>query len=113
MGLSQLKRVAFPTPCYFSEETKQKLLETITEMVHVEGSMLSSTQSIGYKGEPFSFDEERQVRLRCQLDAMCFHLYGIKEEDVLFVLENDYIQCSQEEMDWILQEFEALEEIQE
>ncbi|MBK05490.1 MAG: hypothetical protein CL920_35200 [Deltaproteobacteria bacterium] len=113
VGLSQLKRVAFPTPCYFSEETKQKLLETITEMVHVEGSMLSSTQSIGYKGEPFSFDEERQVRLRCQLDAMCFHLYGIKEEDVLFVLENDYIQCSQEEMDWILQEFEALEEIQE
>lgn len=36
---------------------------------------------------PFRWDEERRLHLRCQLDALYFHLYGLGREDADYVLE--------------------------
>lgn len=35
---------------------------------------------------PFAWDEERRLHLRCQLDALYFHLYGLSREDTEYVL---------------------------
>ncbi len=44
-------------------------------------------EDCGYTGEPFRWDEERRVLLRCELDAAYFHLYGIGRDDVDYILE--------------------------
>jgi hypothetical protein len=37
--------------------------------------------------EPFIWDEDRRFKIRCELDAMYFHLYGINRDDVDYILE--------------------------
>jgi len=50
-------------------------------------------QDMGYVNEegkvraPFVWDEERRLHLRCQLDALYFHLYGLTREEADYVLE--------------------------
>lgn len=38
-------------------------------------------------GAPFIWDEERRFLLRCELDALYFHLYQISREDVDYIME--------------------------
>lgn len=37
--------------------------------------------------EPFHWDEERRFKIRCELDALYFHLYGINRDDADYILE--------------------------
>lgn len=37
--------------------------------------------------EPFIWDEERRFKIRCELDALYFHLYGINRDDTDYILE--------------------------
>lgn len=37
--------------------------------------------------EPFIWDEARRFKIRCELDALYFHLYGINRDDADYVLE--------------------------
>jgi hypothetical protein len=41
----------------------------------------------GFEGEPFVWNEDRRFLLRCELDALYFHLYGIERDDVDYILE--------------------------
>ena len=36
---------------------------------------------------PFIWDEERRFKIRCELDAQFFHLYGINRDDADYILE--------------------------
>ncbi len=40
-----------------------------------------------YDGPPFRWDDERRFTLRCELDALFFHLYRISRHDVDYILE--------------------------
>ena len=40
----------------------------------------------GYEGPPFRWDPERRFRLRCELDACFFRLYGLTRQEVDYVL---------------------------
>ncbi len=42
---------------------------------------------LGYKGEPFLWDEKERIHLQSQLDALFFILYGIEREDVDYIME--------------------------
>ena len=37
--------------------------------------------------EPFHWNEDRRARIRAELDAFFFHLYGIARDDVDYILE--------------------------
>lgn len=37
--------------------------------------------------DPFIWDEERRFKIRCELDALYFHLYGINRDDADYILE--------------------------
>ena len=41
----------------------------------------------GFPRPPFKWDEERRFRLRCELDAAFFHLYGIARDDVDYIMD--------------------------
>jgi hypothetical protein len=42
---------------------------------------------LGDDGGPFRWDEERRFRMRVELDATFFHLYGIERDDVDYIME--------------------------
>lgn len=42
----------------------------------------------GHNGPPFRWDEERRMLLRCELDALYFHLYGLSREDTAYILDS-------------------------
>ncbi|MEA3400144.1 MAG: hypothetical protein U9R79_02755, partial [Armatimonadota bacterium] len=45
---------------------------------------------VGENGEvlpPFEWDEERRLHLRCQLDALFFHLYDLGREATTYILD--------------------------
>ncbi|MBZ0310607.1 MAG: hypothetical protein K8I82_31400, partial [Anaerolineae bacterium] len=45
-------------------------------------------QDVGYNGAPFIWHEERRFLMRCELDALYFHLYHIAREDVDYIMDN-------------------------
>lgn len=65
---------------------------------------------------PFVWDEERRFDLRCDLDALYFHLYGISREDADYIMETFPIVKRKDEAAYgryrtkevILQKYDAL-----
>ena len=52
---------------------------------------------MGYAGPPFLWDEKRRLHLRCQLDALYFHLYGLTADDAAQILATFPIVQRQDE----------------
>ncbi len=49
--------------------------------------MAPFARELGYCGPPFTWDDEERRHLRSRLDALYFHLYGLRREDADYVLE--------------------------
>jgi hypothetical protein len=63
------------------------LLPLVLELTYTAYDLQGFAQNCGYTGEPFRWDEARRFLLRCELDAAYFHLYGIRRDDVDYILE--------------------------
>jgi hypothetical protein len=59
----------------------------VLELTYTAWDLVSFARDIGYSGAPFGWDPERRFMLRCELDAACFHLYGISHEDANYILD--------------------------
>ena len=44
-------------------------------------------RDLGYEGAPFEWDEKDRRHRMARLDALFFHLYGIKRDDAEYILE--------------------------
>ena len=61
--------------------------DAVLELTYTAHDMAPFAQDIGFLDEtgivqpPFSWDEERRLRLRAKLDAVYFHLYGVTDRD--------------------------------
>lgn len=82
------------------------------------------SKDLGYEGEPFIWDEEERFQLKCELDAIYGHLYGLTREEFDYILETfpivkrkdldkygtyrtkDTILQLYDEMDWVKEEME-------
>lgn len=57
------------------------------ELTYTSWDMQPFAHDLGDTGPPFRWDEERRAVLRAELDAACFHLYGIdNRDDVDYIL---------------------------
>ncbi len=67
--------------------------ERVLELTYTAHDMAGFAEDMGYVDEqgevrpPFAWDEERRLHLRCQLDALSFHLYGLGREDAAYILD--------------------------
>ena len=52
---------------------------------------------LGHEGAPFEWDEEDRRHRIARLDALFFHLYGIKRDDAEYILETFPIVREQDE----------------
>jgi hypothetical protein len=60
----------------------------VLELCYTAWDMEGFARDLGDQGPPFQWDEERRFRLRAELDAVFFHLYGIERDDVDYIMES-------------------------
>lgn len=53
----------------------------VLELAYTAWDMAPFARDLGDQGPPFRWDEDRRSVLRAELDAACFHLYGIEDRD--------------------------------
>ena len=61
--------------------------ERVLELVYTAVDMEPFARDMGYAGPPFAWDPARRFTLRCELDALFFHLYGICRDDVAYIMD--------------------------
>jgi SOS-response transcriptional repressor LexA len=59
----------------------------VLELVYTSWDLQAFALDLGYDAPPFRWDPDRRFRLRCELDAAFFHLYGISGEDCAYILD--------------------------
>jgi hypothetical protein len=64
----------------------QSIQRLVLELVYTSHSVAAFAQEYGYEGPPFRWNEDRRSLLRCELDAIYFHLYGIDRDDVNYII---------------------------
>ncbi|MBE2192839.1 MAG: class I SAM-dependent DNA methyltransferase, partial [Anaerolinea sp.] len=63
------------------------IVPRVLELTYTAWDLQPFAQDVGYHGAPFVWDEERRFLMRCELDALYFHLYQISRDDVDYIME--------------------------
>jgi hypothetical protein len=100
----------------------KKIQESVMRLVYTDYYLKDYAIEMGYYGEPFTWDEEERFQLKCELDAIYGHLYGLTREEFDYILETfpivkrkdiekfgtyrtkDTILQLYDEMDWVKEE---------
>jgi hypothetical protein len=67
------------------------------ELVYTSDDMAPLAADCGVERDPFPWDDERRFRLRCELDAAYFHLYGVSIDDVEHVMDSFWVVRNRDE----------------
>jgi hypothetical protein len=87
MGIFIWKQLPVPTPAML-EPHLDFIVPRVLELVYTAYDMAPLARDLGDEGEPFRWDSGRRARLRAELDAFFFRLYGIDDKaDVDYILE--------------------------
>lgn len=63
------------------------ILPRVLELSFTAWDLQHFAQDCGYAGAPFTWNEHRRFLMRCELDALFFHLYKIKPLEVDYIME--------------------------
>lgn len=74
---------SFDKPCPWSstENIADFIRSRVLELTYTAYDLEPFARDLGYEGPPFLYDPERRFRLRCELDALFFHLYLPADSD--------------------------------
>jgi hypothetical protein len=64
------------------------IVRSVIELSYTSNSLSVFAHDCGYSGPPFRWDVKRRFLLRCELDALFFHLYGINRDDVDYIMDS-------------------------
>lgn len=78
---------AFTRQGWFGESMAGWLAPRVLELCYTAWDLQSFAEALGWMGAPFCWDSERRAVIRAEIDAAVFHLYGLAEVDVEYVLE--------------------------
>jgi hypothetical protein len=59
----------------------------VLELVYSAWDMRGFASELDWEGPPFRWNAERRARLRSEVDAAYFHLYGVERDDVEYIME--------------------------
>ena len=61
--------------------------DRVLELTYTAWDLQSFAEDLGYDGPPFTWDEERRHRLKCELDAIFAHMYQLDRADLEWILD--------------------------
>ena len=76
-----------PAPWSQAQSVAEWMKSRLLELSYTAVDMAGFAKDLGYDGVPFRWDAARRSRLRAELDAACFHLYGLNRSEVQHVME--------------------------
>jgi hypothetical protein len=76
-----------PCPWEKAQTLAEWIRPRVLELTYTAYDLKPFAEDLGYRGEPFIWNEERRMLLRAELDAAFFHLYGVSEADVDYIME--------------------------
>ena len=88
-----IKQLPIPPPEVFLEDAvegftyAELIVPRVLELTYTSYEVESLATDLGGGGPPFSWDEERRHRLRCELDAILAHLYRLDRSELEWILE--------------------------
>ncbi|BBZ55243.1 Eco57I restriction-modification methylase domain-containing protein [Mycolicibacterium phocaicum] len=77
-----------PTPWDARRSVDAWVMQRVAELVYTAVDMVAFASEYDLGLEPFCWDPVRREVRRAELDAAFFHLYGIKRDDVDYILES-------------------------
>ena len=63
------------------------IVPRVLELTYTAHDLDTFAVDIGYDGSPFAWDDLRRHRLRCELDAVYAHMYGLERAEVEWILD--------------------------
>ena len=88
-----IKQLPLLPPEAFLEELRPGMtyadfvMPRVLELTYTSYELESFAQDLGYEGPPFAWDEERRQVLKCELDAIFAHMYGLDRPDLEWILD--------------------------
>jgi len=82
-----LKQLPVIPPHTYTPALLNFITPRVLELTYTAWDLRPFAQDVGYDGAPFIWDEERRFLMRCELDALYFHLYQISRDDVDYIME--------------------------
>ena len=71
----------------FGRKTAREIVrDLVLKLTYVSNDMAPFAKDMGFEGKPFAWDPAARRHARAKLDALYFHLYGIAEDDIRYVL---------------------------
>ncbi|MFQ3565936.1 MAG: N-6 DNA methylase [Aggregatilineales bacterium] len=87
MNFFYVKQFPVIPPHTYTQALLDFIVPRALELTYTAWDLQPFAQDVGYHGPPFVWDEERRFLLRCELDALYFHLYPIERDDVDYIME--------------------------
>jgi len=87
LGQFHLKQFPVIPPISYMQSIKTFVVQRVLELTYTAWDLQPFAQDVGYPGPPFIWDEERRFLMRCEVDALYFHLYQISRDDVDYIME--------------------------
>jgi hypothetical protein len=81
-----LKQLPLPAPDSIPPALENRLVRTVLRLVYTTPELRAFARECGHREAPEQLDEEERFRLRCEIDAACFRLYGLVRGEVEHVL---------------------------
>ena len=101
-----VKQLAAPTPSQFEtvhpwakEPLEAWVAPRVLELVYNSYRIAAFARDLGDTGMPFRWIPERREALRAELDAVMMHVYGLKRDEVEYVLDSFIVLRKYEEHD--------------
>jgi hypothetical protein len=75
-----------PLPWTPDQSAAEWVISRVLELTYTAIDLTSFAKELGYDGPPFTWNDERRLLLRAELDACFFHLYGIERDDIEYIM---------------------------
>ena len=82
-----LKQLPVIPPHTYTPALIDFITPRVLELTYTAWDLQPFARDLGYQGGPFVWCEDRRFLMRCELDALYFHLYGIGRDDVAYIME--------------------------
>lgn len=82
-----VKQLPVIPPHTYTPDLLDFIVPRVLELSYTAWDLQPFAQDVGYSGAPFIWDEQRRFLMRCELDALYFHLYQISRDDVDYIME--------------------------
>jgi hypothetical protein len=63
------------------------IIVRVLELAYTAWDLAPFGRDLGWDGPPFRWDPDRRFKLRCEMDAAFFHLYGIGRDDADYIMD--------------------------